>query len=257
MLILGGGYVGSRFAKLLQSQHQQVAVFSRQEKPATLLWQGEISKNLIDQGYDTLLMAVAPDTSADYESTYLATAKLLINSPLKHLIYTSSTSVYGEHQGATVTETTPLATSLSAVRTQTQILIATEKTLLNSDKKITCLRLGEIIGPGRDLQERLAKVTKPLAGTGSALTNIIHIEDILGALMHVYKHQLLGIYNLVSDLHITRKKLYQLLAPHLTWDPSQKPLHGGNKRVSNEKIKRSGYTFHHSMPFAEHLALVN
>ena len=64
------------------------------------------------------------------------------------------------------------------------------------------------------------------------------------------RHHLTGIYNLADDDHPTRKELYDEISkkfqvPEVTWDPSLTSLRSGNKRVSNHKIKQSGYRFVH------------
>lgn len=222
--ILGVGYVGSRTSEALRSLGHEIILFSRKSKPGFLIWPAPIQNDI-----DVMVFCAAPDSSEQYRETYLLNAERLINSPAGKIVYTSSTSVYGEHAGKIVTEETPL----HALNPKTQILIDTENTLLNRPNTLI-FRLGEIVGPGREIQQRL--VSRPvLAGTGENRVNLSPIEDIVSAIIFGIEKDLRGIYNLVNDFHPTRKELYESLVPGLKWDPNLLAPHGGNKIVSSQK----------------------
>ena len=108
---------------------------------------------------DALLISVAPDSSSDYTSTYLQTAQLIAKeapkiSSLKHILYTSSLSVYGDHQGNWVIKHSPAPANENA-----KILLETEKTLLNcSTNNLKVCVNGEIYGPGREIENRLKRM---------------------------------------------------------------------------------------------------
>ncbi len=128
-----------------------------------------------------------------------------------------------------------------------EILIETEKTLLESrttHKHVCVFRLGEIIGPGREVASRLkSRAGKPFPGTGENFTNFSHLSTIVKGLNCALENHLDGIYNLCEDLHLPRKELYDALCkeldlPQTLWDPSQFSHHAGNKRVSSAKIKQ-------------------
>lgn len=231
--ILGAGYVGLRAAEAFREAGYAVSLYSRQIKPGFLLWPGTIPSSLT-----TILFAVAPDSPESYKETYLHNSQILAKSAVKKILYTSSTSVYGEYHGKPVQEDSPLL----PLNEKSQILIDTEKTLLNSDKEVLIYRLGEIIGPGRELGKRL-KSRPILAGTGENIVNLSDVTDICRALIFALEHNLNGIYNLVSDFHPTRKELYDLIEPGLTWDKARSSPHGGNKLVSSEKLKQAGFEF--------------
>jgi nucleoside-diphosphate-sugar epimerase len=201
------------------------------------------------EGQDCLLLAMAADSLNNYETTYLNTAINVAKSCdsfTKHILYTGSTSVYGDHQGSLVDESTlPLPTNMQA-----QILLKTEEMLLNIPSTNVCIyRLGEIIGPGRQIVDRLKNLKrKTLPGNGGAPCNLIELQEIVLALDFALKHQLKGIYNLCNDLHLSRRELYAQLCheydlPAVLWDPSLPKIHGGSKIASNQKIKLEGFTF--------------
>jgi nucleoside-diphosphate-sugar epimerase len=105
--------------------------------------------------------------------------------------------------------------------------------------------LGGIYGPGRELAERAKRLSgKEMAGSGEEPTNHIHLEDIIGGILYSLEHRLIGIYNLVNNLHPTRKKLYSDLCkmqqlPCPIWKGEKVPYKGYT--VSNKKIVEAGY----------------
>lgn len=259
--ILGCGYVGQ--AAALQWKKEGYYLTATTRKPERIPFLKSITQDvyLINeqtfasfiQQQDALLISVAPDTSLDYTSTYLKTAQQVAStiryaSHLQQIIYTSSTSVYGDLKGGWVNEDI----SIHHLDHNRQILYETEQVLFNlaSDQLHVCiLRLGEIYGPGREIEERLRRMQhQTFAGDGESYTNLIHLNDIVRALHFALEHQLQGIYNLCNDFHIPRKQFYQDICQkeHISpihWDSSKQSLRGGNRRVSNQKIKTAGFTF--------------
>lgn len=258
--ILGCGYVGKAVANQWKQKGHLVSVTTRKAERRAELELIADSVFVIQNGHlktfleqqEIILISVAPDSS-DYHATYLETARQVkehLNSCacLKQIIYTSSASVYGERQGAWVDEDSPLRPS----RFETSILVETEKALLScqSDRRKVCiLRLGGIYGPGREMHKRLLQMQgRPFPGNGESFTNLIHLQDIVKAIDFSLEHQLNGIYNVCQDDHPLRKDLYNQLSLQYSlspvqWDPQIESLHGGNKRVSNRKLKDLGFIF--------------
>ncbi len=249
--IVGCGYVGSRAARYWRERQHIITAATRSpnrlNELETLAGQALLlsdSFNAAVKGQDAILIAVAPGPKDDYPHTYLHTAREIIKSASPHqtILYTSSTSVYGDQGGKIVTEMTPL----NPLNEKAGILIETEKELLKHPK--SCIfRLGEIIGPGREMKEKLQRLQgKELPGTGENPVNIIHIDDIIKALDFTLTHHLTGIYNLCSDEHTPRKKLYTDICekegiPLPTWNPALSSHHGGNRIVSTQKLKDAGF----------------
>ena len=117
-------------------------------------------------------------------------------------------------------------------------------------QKVCILRLGGIYGPGRTLKKiysRAAGTTRP--GKGQEATNWVHLNDIVEGIDWAREKQLAGIYNLVQEEVPTVRELIERVCDrhHLTavkWDESQ-PSTRKNVRVSNAKIKSTGYEFIH------------
>jgi nucleoside-diphosphate-sugar epimerase len=264
--IIGCGYVGSAAAAFWKQKGHAVTVttttpsrveYLKQQYGRALLLIGHHSGNwnaLLDDN-EAVLLSVAPARATDYENTYLRTAQTLANlleknHTVSQVLYTGSTSVYGSHEGKWVDETSELL----AESHQSRILIETEKTLLqtsNPPRKVAIFRLAEIYGPGREVHERLKRIQGlSAAGDGSNYTNLIHVDDIVRALDYAITNKMEGIYNLCNDAHLPRREFYDRLceAHHLqkiSWDPAKISIHGGNRRVSNQKIKQAGFTFCH------------
>lgn len=255
--IIGCGYLGKALAKFWKTKGHELSVTTRKIARVAdleliadhvIVLTPETLKQFIAQ-QEVLFISVAPDSEASYASTYLETAQHVIaalpQTPhLKQIIYISSTSVYGEHQGNWVDETTPII----PFNTSSDCLYATEQTLLQASTPhlhICILRLGEIYGPEREISKRLL-TGKNFAGTGDQITNLIHLEEIIRAADLALNKNLEGIYNTCNDLHLPRKELYETLCkekeiPSIQWNPFIKSVHGGNKTVSNQKLKKMGF----------------
>jgi len=262
--IIGCGYIGMEIASAWSKRGFHVTATTR--SPERLADLAKVAqKSLILKGNsedefipliatnEALLITISADHREHYESAYLHTAQIFRHLALemdapRHLIYTSSTSIYGDHHGLWVDETSDLV----AKNQQAKILIDAEKTYLSLEElgwHVCILRLAEIYGPGRELSKRVKQLEgHVLPGSGDHYTNMIHKEDCAVAIDYALRHQLEGVFNLSDDDHQARHELYDQVAqkfryPKVKWDPTLTGLHSGNKRVSNHKIKSQGFTF--------------
>jgi nucleoside-diphosphate-sugar epimerase len=268
-VILGCGYVGLAWAKLRGASGLTVTTTNPDRLPElspladrVVVIQGNDSaglKTLLSEA-DRLIICVGAQRSVPYAESYLTTAQTIAAivpqlPKLQHLVYTSSASVYGDYAGAWVTETNPLqpATDNTKVLAETEaVYLGLNDLGLNSSAfAATVLRLSGIYGPGRSLDRifsRAAGTTRP--GDGQAPANWVHRDDIAAAIDWVLAHNLSGLYNVTNDEPPTQQQIldwvcqrYQL-AP-VTWDPSQPSPRNYNARVSNDKLKRTGFQFQH------------
>jgi nucleoside-diphosphate-sugar epimerase len=259
--ILGCGYVGQACAVYWRNKNHFVSATTRQLEKVSFL-QETANKIYLLQSHslptflksqEILLISVAPSFSDTYQTTYSNTIRnlknCLPNAPLlRQIIYTSSTSVYGDHHGEWVDEhtmTNPLTENHLILEQAEKELMA----LASSERKICIFRLGEIYGPNRSIKERIIRFHKQsYPGTGNSYTNLTHLTDIIRALDFAIEKELSGIYNLCNDYHVPRQSLYQKICeqaalPCVQWDPAKSTPHSGNKKVSNQKIKKAGFTF--------------
>lgn len=269
VLIIGCGYLGSEVALLLEDK-QPLVVTTRSEKKLEELKKRyplaicldvddlESLKNLVNNHEIIILTLAAKDISL-YAETYLKAALNLkqaveTTTSVRQIIYTSSSSVYGDHQGKIVTEETPLLGKTD----QAKILIETENVLLSLQsitRNICIFRVSEIYGPSREFIKRVEALQgKKAPGDGSQITNIIHVKDTALAISFAITNCLKGVYNLCNDVHLPRKELYDRVSkehelPLVTWDPNLTSVHSGRRVLSNEKIKKEGFYFIHPKVF--------
>jgi nucleoside-diphosphate-sugar epimerase len=201
------------------------------------------------------------------------------DTTVRRIIYTSSTRVYGQNDGSWVDESSTTAPRdekgrilLEAERTllhgapqlgtkvadagaddvetlrgpQTHGLqsVACKPAARGNEQKIcaTVVRLSGIYGPGRDVAARV----RGLAGTertdGDAYVNLIHLDDIVVALIALLRVAFHGVLNLTDDQPERRRDFYDrvIAAAHLPpirWVRGDTPPKLG-KRVGNDLIKR-------------------
>ena len=269
--ILGCGDVGSALAACWQGQdHFVTGTTTRPEKIALLepllskvaVMQGDNADAMqsLMQSQDTVVVSVAPTSfqvanEATYEKTYLSTARNLLRSikqtpGVKQVIYLSSYSVYGDRQGEWVDE----YASISPSDSRSQVLYEAEQIVsqaASEHQRVCILRLGGIYGPGRELVGILGGMAgMTLPGRGNRVINWIHRDDIVGAIEFARLNQLQGIYNLVDDSQLAIKEQLERICsryglPPVRWDQSKLSLPGKSVRVSNQKLKASGYQFIH------------
>jgi nucleoside-diphosphate-sugar epimerase len=170
-------------------------------------------------------------------------------------VFTSSTSVYTQTDGAWVTEETPAEPE----RDTGKILRETEDLVLAQTGIVA--RLAGIYGPGRSvLLQKFLENRAVIEGDGSRMINQIHRDDAASALFFLINQSArTGIYNVCDDNPLTPLELHCWLAGHF-----QKPLPPfgpvdvnrkrgwTSKRVSNQKLRELGWSpqyrsFHHAI----------
>ena len=266
--VVGCGYVGKAVARSWQQQGLSVTATTTTPGRIEEL-QAVADRVMVVQGCDpealqsclaerqVALLSVGAKRGVNYADTYLGTAKtvaeILPNTSVQQLIYTSTSSVYGQQQGATVTE----ATAVNPVTDNGKVIAEAEQLLLGLPQAVCVLRLGGIYGPGRTLAKiygRAAGQTRP--GKGEQATNWVHLSDIVGAIDFAREHRLSGIYNVVQDEVPTVRELIAEVCDRnglepVKWDPTQPSSRAYNARVSNAKLKAAGYGFVHPRFFMD------
>jgi nucleoside-diphosphate-sugar epimerase len=266
VLIIGCGYIGLPLGVELARQGHEVWGLRRNPVPpgsssgTIKLLQADIADpaslaRLPAENYEWVVNTAAaggggPD---EYRRLYLEGTRNLLAwlTPLlpHRYLYTSSTSVYGQNDGAVVDETGPTEPGAETAR----VLIETEQLLLRAARRedfpATLLRLAGIYGPGRGywLRQFLAN-TAQIEGDGSRYLNMIHQADVVGAIIAALQRGRSGeIYNLVDNEPVTQKACFEWLAhtlqrplpPSVPENPELTRRRGvTNKRVSNLKLRQ-------------------
>ncbi len=265
--VVGCGYVGSHVAACLKSQGHYLTGTTRSpqrfselrrvvHEPITLDLEEINSDFTFLEHQQGLLISVAPSQSGDgYHEIFSGGIKNLARALLRrtstqpiHVTYISSAGVYGDQKGQTVTEesTVDCSNSINA------LLVEAERVLLSIDRpdtRICVFRLGGIYGPDRDMVSMIKQAAgERIAKNGNDVPAWSSIFDITRGASFAFSNQLVGIYNLVDDMQLTRRELSNQICdfdglPPVIWaDENNSSTRTMNARVSNQKIKSTGFT---------------
>ena len=192
MLVLGGGYTGSRFAAALTrlgiattiSHRQPVALAApfAVDGPSPLRFdpaEGALPSPRELAGITHVLVTIPPDANGrDPVLEHLGAQ--LAELPLQWLGYLSTTGVYGDTGGAWVDETS--ATAPGLVRSRARL--ACERAWRHLGLPLQVLRLPAIYGPGRTPFDDLRQGKARMVHKRGQVFCRIHVDDIVGALLH-------------------------------------------------------------------------
>ena len=240
VLICGCGYVGIALGRLLLAEGHTVFGLRRTAACLPGLAAEGISPLLGDISRPTDLEAlpspfdwvvhVASSTGGgvdEYRSVYLDGLQNLLawldrthDSPIR-LVYTSSTSVYGQTDGAWVDETSPTTPT-----TETgAILVAAEQLLRAASARVhsTILRVAGIYGPGRGHLFRqfvAGKISPPEAP--ARWLNMVHRDDVATAIRAALESGTAGgTYNVADDEPVLATNFLHWIAAQLGRDPTR------------------------------------
>src|SRR6266404_5205626 len=216
VLIVGCGYVGLPLgAELVRQGHEVFGMRRTTEGDVELKAAGirpvaaDVTKPAdlarLPGPFDWVVNCVSSSKGGveEYREEYLQGTRNLVEwlsaAPPKKFVYTSSTSVYGQTDGSPVKESSPAEPAGETGR----VLVETEKVLIEAAKKIpvVILRVAGIYGPERGhLFLQYLKNEAKIPGQGERIINMIHLDDVVGAVMTALKNGRAGeIYNVVDD----------------------------------------------------------
>lgn len=181
---------------------------------------------------------------------------------LRRLILTSSTSVYGQLDGAWLDEDAPAQASGFGPES----LRAGEELVWNSEHPALVIRFGGIYGPGRSRLIDSVRNGRAVCTPG-LYTNRIHRDDCAGAIAHLLQlENPAGLYLGVDDEPALQCEVMGWLARQLgVAEPPQKAAAGSaaerrmraNKRCSNTRLRASAYRFRYPSYREGYRALLN
>ena len=187
ILVIGGGYTGQRFAAAAAAQGARVWLTHRNAEPphtaAALSWLRFDPANGVPLAMPEAIshaLVTIPAASNGSDAALDHLLPELRHQPLDWLGYLSTTGVYGDTGGAWVDETSPTTPSLDRSRAR----LACEQRWLNSGLPAMSFRLPAIYGPGRCPFQQLAQGTARLVHKRGQVFCRIHVDDIVGALLH-------------------------------------------------------------------------
>ncbi|NDW44474.1 SDR family oxidoreductase [Ruegeria sp. PrR005] len=218
----------------------------RQSGAEPVLWPGgEVSFD----GVTHLLISTAPDAAGDPVLAALGEEIAKRANQFQWVGYLSTTAVYGDHDGAWVDESTPVAPTAARGRWR---VMAEEQWQAVPDLPVHIFRLAGIYGPGRGPFSKLGKgglrrIIKP--GQVFSRIHVIDIAQVLSASMA--RPNPGAIYNVCDDEPVPPQDVIAYAAelqglplpPAVNFDeadltPMARSFYSENKRVRNDKIKQ-------------------
>jgi nucleoside-diphosphate-sugar epimerase len=261
ILIAGCGYIGEATADLFHSAGWNVEGWVHSKESAARLsvkpysirvldvsQRGEVAKRA--GAFDAVIHSASSgggDAEA-YRQVYLNGAHHLLETfPQAKILFTSSTSVYAQRDGSTVTE----ESETKPLRDTGRILLEVEKLILEKGGIIA--RLAGIYGPQRSaLLRKFLNGTATIDPNNDRFVNQVHRDDIASALFLLLNRGAdasAQIYNVVDDQPLLQSECYNWLAQRLNRPlpptrESEQPRKRGdtNKRVNNAKLHQLGWT---------------
>lgn len=252
IVIVGCGDIGLRVAKIWKNRGKSVfgavrsedslnslrqqhihAVAVNLDEPNTLQ---EFSGQLSNQ---SLLYYFAPPPAKGIEDTRMEhfLASLNHNNLPKHIIYISTSGVYGDQQGQTINEETFANPQVDRAKRRyhaEQLLL--EYGIDHSSIAITILRVGGIYGPGRLPLQRLKEQIPMLHENLSPQTNRIHADDLAQVCVAAATEKSAGeIYNVSDGTNSNMTEYFNTIAdfcnlprpPLVDWDEAEKTISKG------------------------------
>ncbi len=193
-----------------------------------------------------------------YRRVYLEGCRNLVRRfPEARLVFTSSSSVYGQTGGEVVTE----ESEADPGRETGKILLEAERVVLDAGGSV--VRLAGIYGPGRSvILRKFLSGEAVIEEDGSRFLNMIHRDDAARAVFHLVaaaKFPDGEIFNVCDTVTRSQREIYAGLAEIFGRDlPPSGPRDLNRKRgwtnkmVSNAKLRRLGW----GPVFADFLAAV-
>lgn len=201
---------------------------------------------------DALIITLPVSRSAEAGNAYLQAIQILVDSALAYgqvqrIVFTSSTSVYGDHTGPCTEETV-----LQPVSSAGKTLLKVEQWLhALPHVAVDILRLAGLVGAGRHPGRFLAgRQGVPLGRQG---VNLVHQTDVINAIKLVLTTALGGqIFNLCAQQHPPRGEYYPAVARALGLTPPEFIDQSGasQKLIDGSAICRTlGFRYQYTDPY--------
>jgi nucleoside-diphosphate-sugar epimerase len=223
-LIVGCGYTGLRLARRL-NQRWSVSATARTEGAAANLAAAGISVVRADldvplapgslaqvaDGAAIAFLSPPPDTgTTDPRLENFLTA--LGPARPSVLLYMSTTGVYGDTRGETVTEDSPLAPSNDRSRRRVAAETAARSWCGARGVRCVVLRVPGIYGPGRLPLDRLQRGEPALRPEDAGPGNRIHVDDLVTACVAALDRPVSGAFNVTDGNPATTSEFLQRTA---------------------------------------------
>jgi nucleoside-diphosphate-sugar epimerase len=223
-LIVGCGYTGLRLAHRLHPRWQVSATARSTGAAASLAAAGisvvradldvPLARGSLAQVADGAAIAYLsppPDTGATDPRLANFLAALGPARP-SVLLYMSTTGVYGDTRGETVTEDSPLAPSNDRSRRRVAAEAAARAWCDARGVRCVVLRVPGIYGPGRLPLDRLQRGEPALRPEDAGPGNRIHVDDLVAACVAALERPVHGAFNVTDGNPATTTEFVQRTA---------------------------------------------
>ena len=262
VLIIGCGFLGEATAEIFSERGKRVLGLVRS---------ADTLASLVGRNFDSAACDVTDQVSVDglipklhgiplaiycvssgrggadtYAAVYRDGLRRVLESwAPRRMIFVSSTSVYGQTDGALVNEESPAVPDRETGR----ILLAAEDMALAAGGSVA--RLSGIYGPGRSvLLRKFLSGEALLEDGGNRWINQIHRDDAAKALANLAKASAIpGVYNVTDNSPATQREVYGWMADFLNRPLPPEGVADFNrkrgwtsKKVSNAKLLSIGWS---------------
>ncbi|MER2133448.1 MAG: SDR family oxidoreductase [Arthrobacter sp.] len=211
---------------------------------------GELPEIPADTDIVVISTAARERSEAAYRSAYVDGTANVLNAlerdgvRPRRILFVSSTAVYGDAGGTWLDEHSPTAPA-----SVTGAVIREAEELLHARRPdAVVLRLAGIYGPGRTRLIDQVRSGAPDPGPGQ-LTNRIHRDDAAAAIVHLTTAEAdpAPLYLGVDDEPVEQREVLTFLAAELGTElapgEAARSTRGGNRKLSNARLRSTGFTF--------------
>lgn len=253
VLLIGHGYVGSEIARRLRLSGYQVTAVSRTAQPSMDVIASDVTSiealRSLNIEPDHIIHCASSGRGGEeaYRAVFVEGVKNLQHLfPQANILFTSSSSVYAQTDGSTVTENSPTLPD----RETGKILLEAEQLVLS--KQGTVVRLSGIYGPKRSfILKKFLSNEASLEEDGRRILNQIHRDDAAASFLHFLSHPELvrgQVFNITDNTPTSQKETFEQLCQRFQRPmPDSKPRDLNRKRgwthkaVSNQKALDTGW----------------
>jgi len=264
LIVVGAGYVGGELARRAAGLGMQVTALTRNAAQGAVLHAAGIKVVTADLAGEEWHREINPEAHyvvncvssgggglEGYRHSYVAGMQSLLRwaaaGRIGTVLYTSSTSVYPQGDGAVIDETAPTG----ADNDRAALLVETEE-LLRSSRAAEgwfILRIAGIYGPGRHHLLEQLRAGGVLPGVGLHRLNLAHRDDICAAILATLsagsdlKDE---VFNVADDAPATKQEVASWLAaqlgrPEPRFDPAMASARRAivpDRVILNRKLKQ-------------------